>query len=169
MEHRALPLGPGSIAVEFDETLYPLDAVYGAAYVFIDRAYVHLDRVADKRLSVTFKAKRDDLDVEALAGDFQNELLGQAWRRRIVDDSRTLVESITARALAGAAGPPGLDELLAADIGDATAFEDPLGIAMSWEEKYLKKKQGAEGEPAGEAASDAATEVPSKGEGSDQP
>ena len=77
------------------------------------------------------------------------------------------MESITARALAGAAGPPGLDELLAADIGDATAFEDPLGIAMSWEEKYLKKKQGAEGEAgAGEAAS---TEAASKSEGSDEP
>ena len=57
-------------------------------------------------------------------------------------------EMITSRALSGAAGPPGLDELLATEIGDAGAFEDPLGIAMSWEEKYTKKKSAAATEAA---------------------
>jgi hypothetical protein len=42
------------------------------------------------------------------------------------------------------------------DIGEETAFEDPLGIAMSWEEKY-KKKGGAKAQPPAEAgATDAA-------------
>lgn len=153
-------LGEGSVCVEFDESLYPLDAVYGAAYVFIDRCYVHLDRAGDKRLRVSFKAKSGFGDTQVLAGDFQNELLGQAWRRRIVDDNRGLIEAITARALGGAAGPPGLDELLATDIGDATAFEDPLGIAMSWEEKYLKKKDA----PADAEAKDATGPDEPKGE-----
>jgi hypothetical protein len=35
------------------------------------------------------------------------------------------------------------------DIGAETAFDDPLGIAMSWEEKYAKKKEKA---PAAEEA-----------------
>jgi His-Xaa-Ser system protein HxsD len=100
---------------------------------------VHLDRPADKRIKVTLRAKRAGTDVAALAGEFQNELLGQAWRRQIVDDNRALIEAMTTKALAGAAGPPGLDDLLAMDIGQETAFEDPLGIAMSWEEKYKKK------------------------------
>jgi len=132
-------LGEGSVRVEFDEGLYPKDAIFGAAYVFIDRCYVHLDRVGDKRVQVTLLAKKSGADTKALAGEFQNELLGQAWRRQIVEENRKLVESITTRALGGAAGPPGLDELLAMDIGEETAFEDPLGIAMSWEEKYKKK------------------------------
>ena len=59
---------------------------------------------------------------------------------QLLEENRALIEQVTTRALAGAAGPPGLDELLAMDIGEATAFEDPLGIAMSWEEKYAKKK-----------------------------
>jgi hypothetical protein len=34
------------------------------------------------------------------------------------------------------------------DIGEETAFDDPLGIAMSWEEKYAKKKDDeAQGAP----------------------
>ena len=135
--------GEGAVELEFDEGLYPKDAVYGAAYIFIDRCWVHLDRAGDKRIKVTLKGKSGAVDAQALAGEFQNEILGQAWRRLIVDDNRQLIESITTRALGGAAGPPGLDELLAMDIGDASAFEDPLGIAMSWEEKYTKKKGSA--------------------------
>lgn len=144
----SVDLGEGLVRVEFDEELYPRDAIYGAAYVFIDRCYVHLDRVADKRIQVSLKAKKPGIDSPALAGEFQNELLGQAWRHKIVEDNRQLVETITARALGGAAGPPGLDELLAMDIGEETAFDDPLGIAMSWEEKY--KKKGKTNEAKGE-------------------
>jgi His-Xaa-Ser system protein HxsD len=142
-------LGEGWVELSFDEGLYPKDAVYGAAYVFIDRCYVHLDRKGDRQITVRLKGKPGvSLDGEALAGELENELLGQAWRRQIAEENRSLIEAITTRALAGAAGPPGLDELLATDIGPDTAFEDPLGIAMSWEEKYAKKKKSP---PEGEA------------------
>jgi His-Xaa-Ser system protein HxsD len=145
-------LGEGSVELEFDESLYPKDAIYGAAYVFIDRCYVHLDRAADQRVRITLRAKAPGADSKALAGDLQNELLGQAWRRRIVEENRSYIEAITSRALGGAAGPPGLDDLLAMDIGEESAFEDPLGIAMSWEEKYTKKKSAAKGDEAPEGA-----------------
>ncbi len=144
-------LGEGTVQIEFDESFYPKDAIYGAAYVFIDRCYVHLDRAADKRVRVTLRAKSGALaDGQALAGELENELLSQAWRLSIAAENRQLIESITARALGGAAGPPGLDELLAMDIDEATAFDDPLGIAMSWEEKY-KKKGAAEDDAPGAA------------------
>jgi His-Xaa-Ser system protein HxsD len=140
-------LGPGTLQIELDEQLYPKDAIYGAAYVFIDRCYVHLDRAGEGRVRVTLRAKRGGPELtEAFAGELENELLGQAWRLEIAAQNRQLIETITTRALGGAAGPPGLDELLAMDIGEETAFEDPLGIAMSWEEKYGKKKAKAEGE-----------------------
>lgn len=141
-------LGEGTVQIEFDESLYPRDAIYGAAYVFIDRCYVHLDRAADKRVRVTLRAKSGAVaDGQALAGELQNELLAQAYRLSIAAENRQLIESITARALGGAAGPPGLDELLAMDIDEGTAFDDPLGIAMSWEEKY-KRKEGASSDAA---------------------
>jgi His-Xaa-Ser system protein HxsD len=142
-------LGEGAVELEFDEGLYPKDAIYGAAYVFIDRCYVHLDRAGDRRIKVTLRSKKGaPLDSQACAGELENELLAQAWRRQILDENRQLVEAITTKALGGAAGPPGLDELLAMDIGEATAFDDPLGIAMSWEEKYKKKGGAAPAEPA---------------------
>jgi His-Xaa-Ser system protein HxsD len=138
------------VALELDEDLYPRDAVQGAAYVFLERSYLFLERAGDKRIRVRLRAKTGPS--AALAGEFENEALAQAYRRRIAADNRVLIESITSRALAGAAGPPGLDDLLAMDIGAETAFDDPLGIAMSWEEKYTKKK--------GEKAAEAVEEPP---------
>jgi His-Xaa-Ser system protein HxsD len=131
----------GWTSVELDEELYPRDAVQGAAYVFLERAYVFLERAGEKRVRVRIKAKNGD--TARAAGDFENEALFQAHRRRLAKDNRLLIESLASRALVGAAGPPGLDDLLAMDIGADTAFDDPLGIAMSWEEKYAKKKEKA--------------------------
>jgi His-Xaa-Ser system protein HxsD len=147
----------GWASIELDEDLYPEDAVKGAAYVFLERSYVFLERSADKRILVRIKAKSGD--TTALAGELENEALAQAYRRRIAADRRALIEGVTARAIAGAAGPPGLDDLLAMDIGAETAFDDPLGIAMSWEEKYTKKKADkATGDAPGVALSEAVSE-----------
>lgn len=147
---------PEGLVLSFDEALYPKDAIYGAAYVFIDRCYVLLDRPVPGRISVRLTPKDGvPSSAAALAGEFENELLGQAWRRLIVDENRRLIEEVTTQALSGAAGPPGLDELLAMDIDESTAFDDPLGIAMSWEDKYKKKKQSAESAASSEDDSDA--------------
>jgi len=128
------------IQITFDEGLYPKDAIYGAAYVLIDRCYVHLDRTGENRITVKLQPKPGvSITPEQAIGEFQNEALGQAWRRQILDENRALIEMISSRALGGAAGPPGLDDLLALETSEDTAFDDPLGIAMSWEEKYKKK------------------------------
>ena len=128
-----------TVTVEFDEGFYPRDAIYGAAYIFLDRCYVRLDRPAAGRVAVRLERKPSvQAGLEELVGEFQNELLGQAWRRQILDENRALLERVSARAVAGSAGPPGLDDLLQIDSA-GEAFDDPLGIAMSWEEKYKKK------------------------------
>jgi His-Xaa-Ser system protein HxsD len=132
--------------MRIDGTLYPLGAVYGAAYVFLDRCYVVLDRPAEggdpaSSLRVTLAWKKGEPPagaLEALAGEFANELLSCAWRAKIAEESRSVIEATTAKALAGAMGPPSLDDLEGYEFGDE-AFDDPLGIAMSWEEKYGKK------------------------------
>jgi len=129
-----------TLTIELDEGLYPKDAIYSAAYIFIDRCYVRLDRPKADKISVQLKLKEGvERSLDEMAGEFQNELLTQAWRSQIVDESQSLIEQVTTQALAGAAGPPGLDDLLAMDIDDESAFDDPLGIAMSWEDKYQKK------------------------------
>lgn len=121
--------------------LYPLEAVYAAAYVFIDRCWVLLDRDGDK-VRVSLTPKTGAFDAAALTdvvGEFGNELLSCAWRHQIARENRATIEAVTTQALAGARGAPTLTDLEAFDFSQET-FDDPLGIAMSWEEKYGKKK-----------------------------
>jgi His-Xaa-Ser system protein HxsD len=152
-------LSAGSALLSVDEAAYPLEALYGAAYVFIDRCYVLLDKPEPGRFRVTLAPKRpagDEPALRALVGEFANELLSCAWRHRITQENRAVIESVTMQALAGAMGPPSLDDLANFDFTDEP-FEDPLGIAISWEEKY-KKKDKATGEGAPEAAPEKKTE-----------
>jgi His-Xaa-Ser system protein HxsD len=144
----SLDLRAGSASIRVDGAAYPLDALYGAAYVFIDRCYVLLDRPEGHgepdggwRVTLAWKSGEPTAEqLRALAGEFANELLSCAWRSLIARENRTLIESVTAQALVGAMGPPSLDDLEKFDFSEAT-FEDPLGIAMSWEDKHKRKAQ----------------------------
>ncbi|HEY6461835.1 MAG TPA: hypothetical protein VIY73_16835, partial [Polyangiaceae bacterium] len=40
----AVDVGASSVSLRVDAVTYPIDALYGAAYVFIDRCYVLLDK-----------------------------------------------------------------------------------------------------------------------------
>lgn len=131
-----------------EQDLYPVESILGAAYVFTDRCYVLLERGADAKVKVSLTAKpgtaRDAFDT--IAGEFQNELLAQALRRQLAQRHENVRELIVARALFGAAphaaapGPVddaklGLDPKFV-PAGDDDFLDDPLGIAVPWEEKY---------------------------------
>jgi His-Xaa-Ser system protein HxsD len=139
-------LAAGSVTLTVDAAVYPLEAVYGAAYIFIDRCFVLLDRPKAGSVAVTLAPKKGAAEAEVLrqmAGEFANELLTQAWRQKIVEENRVILETVTTQALAGALAhstpaEPSLDDLASFDFTEE-AFDDPLGIAMSWEEKYKKK------------------------------
>jgi His-Xaa-Ser system protein HxsD len=135
-------VGASTVTLDIDAAVYPLDAVYSASFVFLDRAYLLLDKPDAARFRVTLTPKKLPADAQALrdwAGELSNELLSAAWRHQIAKDNRAILELVTSQALAASMGPPSLDDLAAFDFSD-DAFEDPLGIALSWEEKYKKKK-----------------------------
>jgi len=147
-------LGADRVELELDASAFPRDAVYGAAFAFIDRCYVRLDRADEGRLKMVLRAKTaGSLDGEALAADLRNELLGQAFRLQLLEAGREITASITAGAFGGTGG--GDAEPFAAD---AAAFDDPLGIALSWEEKYARKPH------AGADAGGSASALPGEGE-----
>lgn len=140
-----------SVGVTLDESVYPLDAVYGASYTFIDRCYVLLDRVSATRIRISLTPKTLpaaspsgkevtlEAELRAYVGELMNELLSCAWRSQIVRENRAVIEAVTLQAIGGAMGPPSLDDLKDFDFSEEP-FEDPLGIGLSWEEKYKKKK-----------------------------
>ena len=123
--------------------IYPLEAIYGAAYVFLDRAYLFLDSCSEKKIAVFLKGKNklSRKQLEALKGDFLNELLNYAFRIKLSRDSRKLREFIVGQALVSAYGD---DEVV--QENEIGYKDDPLGIAVSWEDKYGAKLKKTEKE-----------------------
>ena len=150
-----------TVDVVVDPGVYPIESVMASAYVFVDRCYVLLDKLPDGRIKValTAKAGTSDAQLAAVSGEFQNELLAQALRREVGRRHEHVREAIIARALFGAAPlvdgapaePPGLDpRFLPAEDDDY--LEDPLGIAVPWEEKYGQAAAADTAPPAAPAA-----------------
>ena len=141
--------GNNRVVVTVDKGVYPLEVVYGAAYIFIDRCFVLLDVPAESEISIDMRGREslDEAGLRALAGELGNELLTQVWRQETVKRNSAIIEAVAAQAIAGAAGPDDLDDF--GDLGDLDdddlgddAFDDPLGIAVPWEEKYGKEAAG---------------------------
>ena len=130
-----------TLRLSLDTTLYPRDVLYAAAYVFLDRAYVLLDREVGRYI-VELRGKQaiDEATLRAMAGEFENELLAQALRLRVVKANQRIIEDITALAIGGAtAGAPAQEDDPALidmqDPGEDGFLDDPLGIALPWEAK----------------------------------
>ena len=144
-----LDAATSSLTLSLDIGLYPRDVLYAAAYVFLDRAYVLLDRV-ESRFVVHLRGKRplDEATLQAMAGEFENELLAQALRHQVVDANQRIIEDIVAVAIAGAAA--GVESDAAPSAEGAPLIDprdpedgflaDPLDIARPWE----PEKQGSE-------------------------
>jgi His-Xaa-Ser system protein HxsD len=138
-----LDAATSSLTLSLDIGLYPRDVLYAAAYVFLDRAYVLLDRV-ESRFVVHLRGKRplDEPTLLAMAGEFENELLAQALRHQVVDANQRIIEDVVAVAIAGASagvesdtGSPGEQHPPLIDPGDPEDgfLTDPQGIARPWE------------------------------------
>jgi len=136
----------GVLTLKLRRGLYPMDVIYGAAYVLIDRAYVVLDKDAGNNVLVHVRCKqgrRDERDLHKLAGDFANEALSQALRARINREHKSRMEAVVSQAVAGSLGIGGGGDELSLDALDAgdddlDFLDDPLGIAVPWEEKFKK-------------------------------
>jgi len=153
--------------VSINTKFYPLEAIYGAAYAFIDKAYIFLDGDEENKIDIKIKLKPESTfvfkDVKELKGEFLNELLNFSWRHQISKENKNLREYIVGAALLGVAGEASFYRESSSEIATDPAtqlnisgegeinltgkgletsdfiFEDPLGIAVPWEEKFSKK------------------------------
>jgi hypothetical protein len=81
--------------------------------------------------------------LDALAGEFANELLSQVTRLRLAQATSRIREYYTAAALRAAASAPSVDDLLA-ELESEELLEDPLEIMVPWEEKHGGKQEDSE-------------------------
>jgi His-Xaa-Ser system protein HxsD len=133
-------LGHDHVSFEVDETVYPLEAIYGGAYLFVDRCFVFLSRPSERVVNVrlTSRGPSTPAELDALAGEFVNELLSQVTRLRLSQATSRIREYYTAAALRAAAAAPSVDDLLA-ELDSEERGDDPLEIMVPWEEKQGEK------------------------------
>jgi His-Xaa-Ser system protein HxsD len=117
------------------ESLFTIDAIYGTAYLFVDRCWLFMTRPSDGVVGVNLKTKEDtdEAGLEALAGEFANELLNQAIRVQIADSTSTLREYTMARAFFTTPVQSSIDALLA-ELDAEELEEDDLEISVPWED-----------------------------------
>lgn len=145
--------------------IYPLEIIYCAAYVFIDKAYVILDGDPGKEIEVILKPKdtSNNESLNNLGHEFYNELLNYAVYYQKSKSSRAVRDAIIQKALLTNEMPyvPALesesssnkstikstmdqqneDEAIAKELErlEKEASVDIKDIAVPWEEKYGKK------------------------------
>jgi His-Xaa-Ser system protein HxsD len=134
-------LGRDHVSADVDETVYPLEAIYGAAYLFVDRCFVFLSRPRPQVVNVRLTARgpATSVELDALAGEFMNEILSQAARLRLSQATARIREYYTAAALRAAASAPSVDDLLA-ELDSEELGDDPLEITVPWEGKHGDKE-----------------------------
>ena len=90
-------LDNGKAEIRIKKSLYPLKAVYRAAYLFMDDYYIGLD-MDEEHFIVRFTGKDGQIDSDRV-GNFQNELLNQCLKLAVSQDTQELRELIVTRAL----------------------------------------------------------------------
>lgn len=127
-----------AILFSINPKVYSLEAIYGASYVFVDRAYLFLDGDPKREIQVRIKGKKkmSQKKLESLVGEFSNELLNYALRQKIAKANKKIREYVVGKALYYSTG-----EIFEESADEADQLqEDPLSIAVPWEEKYGEDK-----------------------------
>jgi len=85
--------------VSVNPKIYPLEVIYSAAYVFLDKAYVLIDGNPDEEIFVQMKPKDKKEDLERLGNEFNNELVNYAFYVVQAVRNQPLRKAIIERAL----------------------------------------------------------------------
>ena len=122
------------VSFTLSEDIYPREAILGAAYLFVDRCFVFLERPADKQIEVRLKCKEAPSAeaLEQLAGEFANVLLDQVVRFHVSERTGRLREYTMARAFFTTPAQSSIDQLLA-ELDAEEMMEDDLEIAVPWQ------------------------------------
>ena len=107
----------GSIFLSINPKIYPLDVIYAASYVYLDKCYIILDGHPEQEIIIELKPKIAQ-DNEKLGYEFYNELLSYALYKTRSQKNQNIREAIVQRALL---------------TSDNAKPEDPEGITRPFE------------------------------------
>lgn len=96
---KSIEKGKNWVRLSVDPLVYPLPTIYSAGYVFLDKAYIYLDKKSKNKISVFIYPKKKNQNLDELAGDFYNELLNYAHYYTSLKANADAVKMLTQRAL----------------------------------------------------------------------
>lgn len=96
---KAIKKYKGGVKLTVNPKVYPLSTIYSAGYVFLDRAYIYLDKDSKAKVTVWLfpKSKKENLD--KLGMEFYNELLNYAHYFGRIKANSDIIKMIMQRAL----------------------------------------------------------------------
>lgn len=131
-----------SIAIKLDKEYYPREAILTTCCQFLKDSYIFLKREREN-ISVLLTPKKG-AESGNLRDKFKHELFNNALRYNISQRNKNLREHIIKTALFCSEPREGRDDFLFKNL-EGTQTEDwkddPLGIAIPWEEKHAKTKR----------------------------
>src|SRR3989344_2997038 len=92
----------GFVTLSLNPKVYPLDVVYSASYVFLDKSYVLLDGNPKREVIVELRFKErkgSKKQLERLGRDFLNELVNYADYRERAEKTKEIRQILLQRAL----------------------------------------------------------------------
>jgi His-Xaa-Ser system protein HxsD len=127
----------GYVVVSVNPKVYPIGAVHSAAYVFMEDSFVVLDGDPEKKITVKLRPKEKNKNLEELGRGFNDELLNYAVYNTQSEKNRVVKEAIVQKALFTNQGEECKE---CAETEEESYIDDPLGIAIPWEENPKKNK-----------------------------
>ena len=126
-EKIALNKGGESVDIMLNPEIYPVQAVFGAAYSFMDRAYAVID--GDKKSIVVRLWPKGKLQLKETALLFSQELLNYMVCLSQAKKTEKVRLALAKKAFLAHSG---------AGSGESLFVNDPLGIASPWQEQHKK-------------------------------
>jgi len=124
------------VKIFIDTKIYPLEIIYSAAYMFLDKNYVILDGDPKKKIIVQLKPKNSKkIDFEELVGDFNNELINYSVYAIQAARTNVIREALIKRAMKTI--EESKEETLEEEEEDLWV-NDPEGIAEPWTPEKAK-------------------------------
>lgn len=83
--------------IKFSKSIYSIEQILRAAYVFTDQAYIHLDD--DEKYIYVYMDAKEQSDLSNIQGELKNEVLAQVLRESISVRTKSIRDLIFQRAM----------------------------------------------------------------------
>lgn len=98
-----LKTGKNWARLTVDPKIYPLTTIYSAGYIFLDRAYIYIDKANKNKLAIWLFPKSKKEPLKELGMQFCNELINYAHYFTSLEANAEAVKLLMQRALFSAA------------------------------------------------------------------